>query len=102
MMRAIPHRANAAYYSHHITKVNVGTEDLRNLLIHPERERILVESYLRDSYTTAELLEGVSVGKDPQESMAQQIRQMAAGLPDGPDRRKYLEAAETMERLASF
>ncbi len=101
MMRAIPHRANAAYYSHHITKVNVGTEDVRSLLTHPDRARILVESYLRDSYTTSELLEGVDVGKDPQESMAQQVRQMASGLPDGPERKKLLDAAEAMERLAA-
>lgn len=100
MMRAIPHRANAAYYSHHITRVNVGTEDLRDLLTNPDRERILVDAYLGDSYTTAELLEGIASGRDLQESMAEQIRRMAAALPDGPSRKKYLDAADEMERLS--
>ncbi len=100
MMRAIPHRANAAYYAHHITLVNVGTEDVADLLVHPERERLLVEAYLRDSYGTEELLEGVRTERDPDLARADQLRRRAAELPDGPERVNLLRAAETLEALA--
>jgi hypothetical protein len=100
MMRAIPHRANAAYYAHHITLVNVGTEDVAELLVHPERERLLVEAYLRDSYGTEELLEGVRTERDPDVARADQLRRRAAELPEGSERENLLRAADTLEALA--
>ena len=62
LMRPIPHRANAAYYAHHITKVNVSREDVQPLQEHPEKERILVQAYLEGFYETEDLLRGI-VGK---------------------------------------
>lgn len=100
MMRAIPHRANAAYYAHHITLVNVDYEDVAELRDHPDRERLLVEAYLRDSYATEELLEGVRTERDPDLVRADQLRRRAAELPDEPDRARLLQAAETLEALA--
>ena len=100
-MRPIPHRANAAYYAHHITRVNIGTEELRDLRTHPERERILVESYLKDSYKSDDLLEDIAPGKDQKSSMADKLRRIAADMPDGPERREILITADTMERLAT-
>jgi hypothetical protein len=100
MMRAIPHRANAAYYAHHITLVNVDTQDVAELLVHPDRERLLVDAYLRDSYATQELLEGIRTERDPDLARADQLRQRAAELPEGPGRTRLLEAAETLEALA--
>jgi hypothetical protein len=98
-MRPIPHRANAAYYTHHIIRVNVGTQDLRELESHLERDQILVDAYLRDSYTAAELIARVSSGRDPKKERAEELRRMASTMPDGPARKSLLEAADTIEAL---
>lgn len=100
MMRAIPHRANAAYYAHHVTLVNVDTEDVAELLAHRDRERLLIDAYLRDSYNTAELLEGVRTEQDPDVARADQLRRRAAELSDALERETLLKAAETLEALA--
>lgn len=99
MMRAIPHRANAAYYAHHITLLNVDTQDVAELLNHPERERILVEAYLRDSYSTEELLQGVRTDRDPDLVKADDLRRRASAMPEGAGRDSLLQAAETLEAL---
>lgn len=100
MMRAIPHRANAAYYVHHITMVNIDMEDVSELLGHPNRERLLTDAYLRDRYATDELLDGIRSEADPDLVQARKMRKRAAELPEGPDREKLLQAAETLESLA--
>jgi hypothetical protein len=100
-MRPIPHRANAAYYTHHITRVNVGTQDLRELESHPEREQILVDAYLHDSYGAAELISRTTSRRDPKREKAEELRQMASTMPDGPRRKSLLEAADTIEALSN-
>lgn len=99
-MRPIPHRANAAYYTHHITRVNVGTQDLRELESHPERDRILVDAYCRDSYTATELIAGITSRRDAKKEKAEELRRMASTLPDGPERKSLLGAADTIEALS--
>ncbi len=95
-MRPIPHRANAAYYTHHITRVNVSREDVQALQEHRNKERILVEGYLEGFYKTEDLLRGI-VGKEESLPLSMQTRQKAQRMPDGPEKEKWLAMAEAME-----
>jgi hypothetical protein len=97
IMRPIPHRANAAYYSHHITRVNVSRQDVQVLLDHPEKKRILVDAYLNNVYRTEDLLRGVT--GDSGGSDADRMRRRAAALPEGPEKQKLLEAAMVLAAL---
>ena len=97
-MRPIPHRANAAYYAHHLTKVNVSREDVRSLQDHPDKEQILVKAYLEGVYDTETLLRGVIEGPKPL-SISEQMRQKAQTMPDGPSKKKHLDMAKAMATL---
>jgi len=94
-MRPIPHRANAAFYTHHITRVNVSREDVQALKDHQDKERILVEAYLEGFYKTEDLLRGI-VGTKVSLPMSEQIRRKAQRTPDSPEKEKLLGIAETM------
>lgn len=94
-MRPIPHRANAAYYTHHITKVNLGREDVQQLLNHPDKERVLVEAYLEGRYKTEDLLRGIVGSKES--PISEQMRNRAREMPDGPEKENLLSMAEAME-----
>ncbi|MFW9996435.1 MAG: hypothetical protein ACFFD4_30610, partial [Candidatus Odinarchaeota archaeon] len=98
MMRPIPHRANAAYYTHHITRVNVSREDVQELQYNPDKERILVNAYLEGNFRTEDLLSGISGGKQAP-SISEQMERKAAGMPDGPEKDKLLEMIKTMTAL---
>jgi len=93
-MRPIPHRANAAYYTHHITKVNISREDVRQLLNHPDKERILVKAFLEERYETEDLLRGVIETKEI--PLSEQTRIKAQSMPDGPQKEKLLQMADAM------
>lgn len=97
-MRPIPHRANAAYYTHHITKVNVSREDVQALQEHHDKERILVEAYLEGFYKTEDLLRGI-VGAEESHSLSEQTRRKAQRMPDGPEKEKWLSLSETMAAM---
>ncbi len=97
-MRPIPHRANAAYYTHHITKVNVSREDVQALQDHRDKERILVEAYLEGFYKTEDLLRGI-VGTEKSLPVSEQIRRKAQRMPDGPEKEKWLASAEAMAAI---
>lgn len=100
LMRPIPHRANAAYYTHHITKVNVSRGDVLPLQEHPEKERILVQAYLEGFYKTEDLLRGVVMTESPP-SLSEQMRRRAREMPDGPEKTKLLEMADAMLTMES-
>ena len=98
LMRPIPHRANAAYYAHHITKVNVSREDVQPLQEHPEKERILVQAYLEGFYETEDLLRGI-VGKQTPLVLSEQTRRKAQQMPDGPEKERWLDMAKAMAAM---
>jgi hypothetical protein len=50
MMRVIPHRANNAYYAHHITVLNLPTEQTAILRQHPMRDTILAKAIIEERY----------------------------------------------------
>lgn len=97
-MRPIPHRANAAYYTHHITKVNVSREDVQPLQDHPEKESILVRAYLEGYFKTEDLLRGVVQAEEPP-SISEQMRRKAMKLPDGLEKEKLLKMANAMAAM---
>jgi hypothetical protein len=98
LMRPIPHRANAAYYAHHITKVNVSREDVQPLQDHPQKERILVDAYLESYYKTEDLLRGI-VGKERSATLSEQTLRKAQKMPEGPEKEKWLDMARTMKAM---
>jgi len=97
-MRPIPHRANAAYYTHHLTRVNVSREDVRELEEHPDKERILVEAYLNGHFSSEDLLHGITSSEDGFSESVRQC-QRAQGLPDGPEKDILMKAAKVLEAL---
>ena len=97
-MRPIPHRANAAYYAHHITKVNVSREDVYPLQDHPEKERILVQAYLEGFYKKEDLLRGIVRGEESL-PLSEQTRRKAQELPEGPERKRWLAMAAAMAAM---
>jgi len=98
-MRPIPHRANAAYYTHHLTRVNVSREDVVELETHPNKEQILVEAYLNGHYSTEDLRIGItSDGSDPIE--IDLLIRRAEGLEEGPEKDKLLDTVEVLRTLS--
>ena len=95
-MRPIPHRANAAFYTHHVTRVNVGKDEAGEVLHRPDGEQILVDAYLNDSYSIDEMLDDRTKAGAP--SLSAQMRRKAMELPDGDERQRLLEMADWMEQ----
>jgi hypothetical protein len=95
-MRPIPHRANAAFYTHHVTRVNVGKGEVDELLHRPDGEQILVDAYLKDSYAIDAMLdERTGAGTLP---LSVQMRRKAMETPEGEERKRLLEMADWMEQ----
>ena len=97
-MRPIPHRANAAYYTHHITKVNISRDDVQQLQEHPDKEHILVQAYLDGFYKTEDLLRGIIKVEEPI-SISDQMRRKAQTMPDGPQKKKMQSMADAMAAM---
>lgn len=71
MMRVIPHRANQAYYAHHITVLNLPTALTAVLQGHPLRDKILAKAVVEERYDDLEDLisaAGGMVGETPPRS----------------------------------
>jgi len=98
-MRAIPHRANAAYYTHHITKVSVSRDELEPLKTNPDREGILIDAYLKKKSSTKTILNGIRDGENTL-TEADRLRSLASTLPDGDEKQKLLNAAAVIDGLS--
>ncbi len=87
-MKVIPHRANQAFYAHHVTVLNLPTESVRRLKNHPERDALLSEAIVRGEHSVANLLRRID--NEPSDPTAD-LRELIKGVPT--DQRAGLEDA---------
>src|SRR5438132_3935833 len=77
-MRVIPHRANSAYYPHHLTILNIGNEETAQIESHPRRNEVLMRAYLSGTYNIEEVIakfdaKSNDAGSDPLEQELESI-----------------------------
>lgn len=97
MMRVIPHRANQAFYAHHITVLNLPTEVTAVLQAHPLRDKILATAVVQERYEGLEsLIRAANADSAPDMGSAQEELDDLLRLA-GDD-----ERAELARQLARF
>lgn len=96
MMRVIPHRANQAFYAHHVTVLNLPTELTAVLYGHPQRDKILATAVVEERYDDLESLIRVAGGGGVDRAADESDLDDLLGLA-GED-----ERAELSKHLARF
>ena len=61
-MRVIPHRANQAFYAHHVTVLNLPTEVTALLEGHPQRDKVLARAVIEERYGDLPAMVGMEAG----------------------------------------
>jgi hypothetical protein len=101
MMRVIPHRANQAFYAHHVTVLNVPTEQTARLRGHPLRDQILSRAVIEERYDLDALLEAVRhAGQSEREEESEDLEALVsfAEPEERDDIRKYFARLKELDR----